>query len=94
MPPKVKLSHDNIFPAWQRLKNYISILQVASTHAVLCLVSVGLMLLQVLMGFLRPNPDSTLRRLYNWTHSFFGFAAYVVAGRWRFRSLSRMHNNK
>ncbi len=63
----------------EQLSHYI-IFQHAAVHGILGLIAIGLGLIQILSGFLRPNPQGKTRPVWRWTHRLFGVAAFIIAG--------------
>ncbi|XP_013420216.1 ferric-chelate reductase 1 [Lingula anatina] len=53
--------------------------EVATLHAGFGLAVMGIVLLQMIMAFCRPDPDASRRRVFNWAHRIFGKLSHVVA---------------
>merc|ERR1711994_731811 len=53
--------------------------EYATIHAVIGLVCMGLSLLMILSGFLRPSLDSEIRPVFNWGHRMTGILTWILA---------------
>ena len=60
-------------------------LQYATLHAILGFVATGLLLCQLIGGFLRPAGDHSRRPIFNWGHRIGGILALISAGKPRYR---------
>lgn len=58
----------------------VFVLQHAKTHAILGLVTAGLVVGQVLMGIVRPALVSPRRPVFNWAHRTVAVLTQTIAG--------------